>query len=92
MMVAGCAANTQDAVAQANAAFDVAAALEAAYAASPSADPKVVTEFTRLLSAGQAALVTWQNSSSPGDQQALNAAIAALVAYEATSGISGATH
>jgi hypothetical protein len=65
----------------------VAAALETAYAAQPGANPKTVAELRGLVSAGQAALATWQASASPGDAQALNAAIAALVAYEASIGL-----
>ena len=41
--------------------------------------------MSQLLSAAQAALVTWTNSQSTGDQAVLNAAIAALVAYEAAT-------
>ena len=65
-------------------AFNVAAAAEAVYAAQPNADPKKVAEAARLLSGAQAALLTWSNSSAPSDLTALNAAVAALMAYEAT--------
>jgi hypothetical protein len=38
-----------------------------------------------LLAAAQAALLTWSNSASPTDQTAASAAIAALVAFEASA-------
>jgi hypothetical protein len=90
LVLGGCATGTSGSMsaADANAALGVASALEAVYAAQPSAKPEVVAELSRLLSAGQAALITWQSSSSPSDAQALNAAIAALVAYEASAGLS----
>jgi hypothetical protein len=74
-----------EAAADLNAAFNVAAAGEAAYAAHPGANPKTVAQMSQLLSAAQAALTSWTNSQTPGDQAALNAAIAALVAYEASA-------
>jgi hypothetical protein len=85
LMAAGCAATKPETVADLNAAYNVAAAADAAYAAHPGADPKVVAEMARLLSASQAALVTWSNSTLPADQAAASAAISALVAYEASA-------
>jgi uncharacterized lipoprotein YajG len=66
-------------------ALDVAATVEGAYAARPSADPKVVAELSRLLAAAQAAVTSLQASGAAGDQAAANAAISALVAYEASA-------
>lgn len=83
MALAGCAANKTETVADLNAAFNVAAAADAAYAASPGANPKTVADMRQLLAAAQAALITWSNSASPGDQAAASAAVAALVAYAA---------
>ena len=63
-----------------------------------SAVHPAVAKAARLLSAAQAALLTWSNSASPDDQVALNAAVAALVAYEAglptarVSGMASAAH
>ena len=85
LLLAGCTMTHTQAAADLNAAFNVAAAGEAAYSAQPGANPKTVAQMAQLLSAAQAALITWTNSQSPGDQAALNAAIAALVAYEAAS-------
>ncbi len=87
LLLSGCGATAQTQVTEAEAVLGVAAALETAYAAQPSADPKVVAQLRGLLSAGQAALATWQASANPGDAQALNAAIAALMAYEASTGL-----
>ncbi len=83
--LAGCSMTQPEAAADLNAAFNVAAAGEAAYAAHPGANPKTVAQMSQLLSAAQAALTSWTNSQTPGDQAALNAAIAALVAYEASA-------
>ncbi len=84
LLMAGCAMTHPQAAADLNAAFNVAAAGEAVYAAQPNASPKTVAQMSQLLAAAQAALITWTNSQSAGDQAALNAAIAALVAYEAS--------
>jgi hypothetical protein len=67
-------------------ALDVAATVEGAYAARPAADPNAVAELSRLLASAQAAVAAWQASSSESDQAIANAAIAALVEYEATAG------
>ncbi len=83
LFVAGCSMTQPQAAADLNAAFEVAAAGEAVYAAQPKANPKTVAQMSQLLAAAQAALITWTSSQSAGDQAALNAAIAALVAYEA---------
>jgi hypothetical protein len=80
----GCAATQQQEAADLTAAFNVAAAAEVAYAASPLANPQNVAQAARLLAAAQAALLTWSNSTAPADQTAANAAVAALVAYEAS--------
>jgi hypothetical protein len=85
LLLAGCAMTQTQAAADLNAAFNVAAAGEAAYAVQPGANPKIVAQMSQLLSAAQAALLTWTNSQSTGDQATLNAAIAALVAYEAAT-------
>jgi uncharacterized lipoprotein YajG len=66
-------------------ALDVAATVEGAYAARPTADPKVVADLSRLLAAAQAAVTSLQASGTAGDQAAANAAISALVAYEASA-------
>ncbi len=84
VVLTGCAANKTETVADLNAAFNVAAAADAAYAASPGANPKTVADMRQLLAAAQAALITWGNSSSPTDQVAASAAVAALVAYAAS--------
>lgn len=84
-MLVGCAANQPQEAADLNAAFNVAAAAEAAYAAQPGADPKLAAEMAKLLETAQAALQTWTATPSPTTQTAINAAIAALVAYEASA-------
>jgi hypothetical protein len=68
-----------------NAAFNVAAAAEAVYAANPGANKQAITQMSELLAAAQAALVSWSNAPSPSSQSAVNAAIAALIAYEAAA-------
>jgi hypothetical protein len=85
LMLAGCAMTKPQAAADLNAAFNVAAAAEAAYAADPGANPKTMAEMRQLLAAAQAALFSWTNSQSPADQAALGAAISALAAYEASA-------
>lgn len=85
LLLAGCSMTQPQAAADLNAAYNVAAAGEAAYAAQPGANPKTVAQMSQLLAGAQAALITWTNSQSPGNQAALNAAIAALIAYEAAS-------
>jgi hypothetical protein len=83
-VLAGCSSETPQTSADLNVAYNLAAAAEAAYAGQPSANPSTSAQLMHLLSAAQAALLTWQNSSAPSDQTAANAAIAALVAYEAS--------
>jgi hypothetical protein len=85
VLVAGCAAATPAMKADLNAAFSVAAASEAAYAAQPGANATTVAEMAQLLAAAQAALLSWSNSTNPADQTAAGAAIAALVAFEASA-------
>ena len=85
LLLAGCSMTRAQSAADLNAAFNVAAAGAAAYAAQPGANAKTVAQMNQLLSAAQAALVSWTNSQSPSDQAALDAAIAALVAYEAAA-------
>jgi uncharacterized lipoprotein YajG len=79
--------STQKVASDLSVALDVAATLEGAYAARPTADPKVVAELSRLLAAAQAAVTSLQASGAAGDQAAANAAISALVAYEASAKI-----
>ncbi len=81
----GCSMTQPEAAADLNAAFNVAAAGEAAYAAHSGANPKTVAQMGQLLSAAQAALVSWTSSQTPGNQAAVDAALAALVAYEASA-------
>ncbi len=83
-VLAGCSASTPQSAADLNLAYNVAAAAEAAYAAQPGAKPNTIAQLAHLLSAAQAAMLTWQNSAAPANQTAANAAIAALVAYEAS--------
>jgi hypothetical protein len=82
--VAACAATPQQTKSDLNLAFNVAAAAEAAYAARPEADPAKTAQARALLSAAQAAVLTWTNSGDPADENVANAAVAALVAYEAS--------
>jgi hypothetical protein len=81
----GACANTAENQTDLEAAFDTAAAVETAYASSPSANPTTVKEANALLSSARAALITWQSapSGSTTEATALSAAIAALVAFEA---------
>jgi len=82
-ILAGCSGGSPQTAADLNLAYTVAAAGEAAYATQPGAKPATTAQLVHLLSAAQAALLTWQNSAASADQTAANAAIAALVAYEA---------
>jgi hypothetical protein len=84
-LLCACAVSQPEAAADLNAGFNVAAAAEAAYAAHPGANAKTTAEMAQLLSAAQAALISWTNSQSTGDQAIVTAAIAALVAYEASA-------
>jgi hypothetical protein len=67
------------------AAYNVAAAVEAAYVASPDADPAVIKQADSLLASAQAALFAWESApnGSTAESAVLSAAIAALVAFEA---------
>jgi hypothetical protein len=84
-LLAGCAGTTQANATDLTLALDVAATARGVYAARPDADPKVVAELARLLAAAQAAVASYQTSTSPADQAAAQAAISALVAYEASA-------
>ena len=94
--LSACAMTPQQTAVDLNAAYDVAAAAEAAYAARPNADPAQVAEAHRLLAAAQAAILTAESSTAPVDQTAAAAAVAALVAYQvaqpAASGSVSAGH
>jgi hypothetical protein len=85
VFLAGCSMTQPEAAADLNAAFNVAAAGEAAYAAHPGANPKTVAQMGQLLAAAQGALLSWTNAQTPGNQATVDAAIAALVAYEASA-------
>jgi hypothetical protein len=78
-------ANTPANQADLTAAYNVAAAVEAAYVANPKANADTVKQLTALLASAQAALLAWQNapSGSTAEETVLSAAIAALVAFEA---------
>jgi hypothetical protein len=84
----GCAGGKAQVADDLNVALDVASVAEGAYAARPNADPKTVEQLSRLLATAQAAVTAWQTSTLPEDQAAASAAIAALVAYEASAGVS----
>ena len=85
LSAAACTMTKPTAATDLNAGLEVAAALETAYAARPSADPKVVADLTGLLASAQAAVASWEASNSPADQGLASAAISALVAYEAAA-------
>ena len=87
LVAAGCAIGKPQASADLSAGLEVAAALESAYAARPGANPKTVTDMARLLQVAQAAITSWENSTTTADRAAADAAIAALVAYEASAGV-----
>ncbi len=84
---AGCAISRPQATTDLTAGLEVAAAIEGVYAAQPQSDPKTVAEVSRLLQSAQAAVTVFGASTSPVDQAAAGAAIAALVAYEASAHI-----
>jgi hypothetical protein len=84
----GCAGGKPQVAGDLNVALDVASVAEGAYAARPNADPKTVAQLSRLLAAAQAAVTAWQASTQPEDQAAASAAIAALVEYEGSAGVS----
>ncbi len=92
VLLGACADRVQDGV-DLTAAYDVAASVEAAYAADPSADPATVKQAAALLASAQAALLAWQNepAGSSSEATALSAAIAALVAFETQIGQAPAT-
>lgn len=85
LFLSACADSKPALAADFQVALDVAATIEGAYAAKPTADPRTVAELSRLLATAQAAVASWQTSNSPGDQGLANAAISALVAYEASA-------
>ena len=85
LSLSACTATRPEVTTDLNAGLEVAAALESAYAARPSADPKIVADLTRLSSAAQAAVASWEASNSSSDEVLANAAISALVAYEASA-------
>jgi hypothetical protein len=68
-------------------ALGVASAANGAYAARPTADPKIVAQLSRLLAAAQAAVTSWEASAKPEDKAVADAAISALVSYEASAGV-----
>jgi len=84
----GCAASKPQVAADLQVAFDVASGLQSVYAAQPAADPKIVAELSRRLAAAQTAVTTWQSSTRPADQALASAAIAAVLDYEASAGVS----
>jgi len=85
-VLVGCTTTTPEQAADLTVALDLAATVEGAYAARPTADPMAVAELKRLLDSAQAAVAAWQASGSTSDRAIANAAIAALVEYEATAG------
>ena len=86
-MLAGCATKTGPGQADLQTALSVASAAEAAYAATPGADPATVRKASALVAAAQAALITWDASGAAPDASAAEAAIAALTVYEMMAGI-----
>lgn len=82
-----CATTKTGTLADLNAAFNLAAAAEVVFATQPGASTQQVTEAQRLLSAAQAALISYANSNASGDQLVASAAIAALVAYTASPSV-----
>jgi hypothetical protein len=87
LATAGCTISRPQATTDLTAGLEVAAAIEGAYAAQPKADPNTVAEVSRLLQSAQAAVTAFGASTSSVDQAAASAAIAALVAYEASAHI-----
>ena len=81
LLVAACAGGPSPVVLE-NAGYDVAASWVAAQLAKPSTSPAEAAKLKGLLAAAQAALLTYQNTAAPNDLTALNAAVAAIVAYE----------
>jgi hypothetical protein len=87
LALGGCSAGKSQVATDLDLALDVALAANGAYAARPTADPKIVANLSRLLAAAQAAVASWDASAKPEDQAVANAAIAALVSYEASAGV-----
>ena len=87
VLLSACTATRPEVTTDLNAGLEVAAALGSAYAARPNADPKIVADITRLTATAQAGVASWDASSSASDAALANAAISALVAYEASSHI-----
>ena len=85
--LSACTAARPEVTTDLNAGLEVAAALESAYVARPSADPKIVSDLARLMASAQAAIASWEASSSSSNEALANAAISALVAYEASAHI-----
>lgn len=85
LATAGCGTAQPQVNTDLNAGLEIAVALESAYAATPKADPKVVAEASRLVSSAEAAVTSFTSSTAPADQAVALAAIAALVAYEASA-------
>jgi predicted RecA/RadA family phage recombinase len=83
----GCTTSRSQASTDLTAGLEVATAIEGVYAAQPKSDPKTVAEVSRLLLSAQAAVTAFAASTSPVDQAAASAAVAALVAYEASAPI-----
>ncbi len=83
--LSACTATRPEITTDLNAGLEVAVALENAYAARPSADPKIVADLTHLMATAQAAVASWEASSSSSDEALANAAISAFVAYEASA-------
>jgi hypothetical protein len=85
LALAGCA-NTPTNMALETTGYDVAVAFVAAKLANPKTTPTEAAQLKGLLVAAQTALTAWQQSQSPNDLTALNAAVAAIVAYETSAG------
>ncbi len=85
--LSACTATKPQVTTDLNAGLEVAAAVESAYAARPNANPKVVADLSRLLASAQAAVASWEASTSSSDEALASAAISALVAYEASANV-----
>ena len=84
-LLCGCVADRATVGTDLTAAVGVAAAAEGFYAAQPGADPTKVAEWSRLLVAAQAAVASWQASTTPADEATARAAVAALLAYNSAA-------
>jgi hypothetical protein len=84
LSISACAGNPADQT-DLIAAYNIAATVEVAYAASSGANPAIVKQAEALLASAQAALFASENApqGSTAENIALSAAIAALVAFEA---------